>query len=154
MQIVRSIWVFKELVDAACGEIGRWRRKGFITMMRQALVSVAAAAFVVLSGAGQADKGVLRRVRSGVMEVGMPPLWGVGATLLTAGPRAGTQCGGGTGAPTGHGKRLSLHTAVERQDWPNARGPCVCVSFEAVCVYRTKAKWPDVSNVWERDLVA
>lgn len=51
-----------------------------------------------------------------VMGVGVPPLRGVGATLLTAGPRAGTQCGGGTGAPTGHGKRLSLHTAAERQD--------------------------------------
>lgn len=56
-------------------------------MMRQALVSVAAAAFVVLSGAGQADKGALRSVRSGVMGVGVPPLKGVGATLLTAGPR-------------------------------------------------------------------
>lgn len=98
-------------------------------MMRQALVSVAAAAFVVLSGAGQADKGALRSVRSGVMGVGVPPLRGVGATLLTAGPGAGTQCDGGTGAPAGHGKRLSLHTAAERQDRPNARGPCVCVCF-------------------------
>lgn len=85
-------------------------------MMRRGLVSVAAAAFVVLSGAGQADKGVLRIVRSRVMGVGVPPLRGVGATLLTAGPRAGTQCGGGIGAPTGHGKRLSLHAAAERQD--------------------------------------
>lgn len=42
--------------------------------MRQALVSVAAAAFVVLSGAGQADKGTLRSVRNGVMGVGVPPL--------------------------------------------------------------------------------
>lgn len=85
-------------------------------MMRQALVSVAAAAFVVLSGVGQADKRALRSVRSGVMGVGVPPLRGVGATLLTAGPRAGTHCDGGTGAPTGHGKRLSLHIAAERQD--------------------------------------
>lgn len=76
-------------------------------MMRQALVSVAAAVFVVLSSAGQADKGALRSVQGRVM--------GVGATLLTAGPGAGTQCGCGTGAPTGHGKRLSLHTAAERQ---------------------------------------
>ncbi|CAB1418873.1 unnamed protein product, partial [Pleuronectes platessa] len=42
-------------------------------MMRQALVSVAAAAFVVLSGAGQADKGALRSVQSGVTGVGAPP---------------------------------------------------------------------------------
>lgn len=43
-------------------------------MMRQALVSVAAAAFVVLSGAGQADKGALRSVRSEVMGGrGAPP---------------------------------------------------------------------------------
>lgn len=70
----------------------------------------------MLSGAGQADKGSLRSVRSRVTGVGMPPLKGVGATLLTAGPRAGTQCGGGTGAHTGHGKRLSLYTAAERRD--------------------------------------
>ena len=84
-------------------------------MMGQALVSVAASVFVVLSGAGQADKGVLRSVRSGVMGVGVPPFRGVRSTLLTAAPRAGTQCGGGTGASTGHGKGLSLHTAAERQ---------------------------------------
>lgn len=83
-------------------------RKGFIVMMGQAPVSVAAAVFVVLSSVGQADKGALRSVQSGVM--------GVGATLLTAGPRAGTQCGCGTGAPTGHGKRLRPHTAAERQN--------------------------------------
>lgn len=88
-------------------------------MMRQTLVSVAAAAFVVLSGLGHADKGELRSVQSTVM--------GVGVTLLTAGLRAGTQCGGGTGAPTGHGKRLSLYATAKRQDCPNARG--LCVSF-------------------------
>lgn len=115
-QMLKNICIFKELLGAAREEIGRRRRKGFIATMRRALVSVAAAAFVVLSGAGQADKGALRSVRNGVTGVGVPPLRGVGATLLTAGPGAGTQCGGGTGAPTGHGKRLSLYTAAERQD--------------------------------------
>lgn len=84
------------------------------------MVSVAAAAFVVLSDAGQADKAALRSIRSRVTGVGVLPhrrhLGGVGATLLTAGPGARTQCGGGTGAPTGHGKRLSLHAAVESPD--------------------------------------
>lgn len=122
--------------------------------MRPAAVSVAVAAFVGLSDAGQADKAALRSIRSRVMGVGVPPpasaLGGVGATLLTAGPRARTQCGGGTGAPTGHGKRLSLHAAVERPDWPNARGLCVRLIRSVVCVYGTKAEWPGVSNVWER----
>lgn len=77
-------------------------------MMRQTLVSLAAAVFVALSSVGQADKGALRSVQRRVL--------GVGATLLTAGPRAGTQCGCGTGAPTGHGKRHCLHTAAERQN--------------------------------------
>lgn len=85
-------------------------------MMSRALVSVAAAAFVVLSGVGQADKGELRSIQSEVMRSGAPPLTGVGVILLTAGPRAGAQCGGGTGAPAGHGKRLRLHTTAERQD--------------------------------------
>lgn len=42
-------------------------------MMSQALVSVAAAAFVVLSGVGQADKGELRSIQSEVMRSGCPP---------------------------------------------------------------------------------
>ena len=99
---MRIIYVLKSFIMLRVGR----RRKGFITMMRQALVSLAAAAFVVLSGVGQAHKGVLRIVQIGVMGVGVPPLRGVGATLLTAGPRAGAQCDGGTGAHTGHGKRL------------------------------------------------
>lgn len=81
---------------------------------------------------------------------GRGTLGGVGATLLTAGPRARTQCGGGTGAPTGHGKRLSLHPVVERPDWPNARGLCVRLIRGVMCVYGTKTEWPGVSNVWER----
>lgn len=85
-------------------------------MTSQALVSVAAVAFVVISGVGQADKGELRSIQNKVMRVGVPPLGGAGVTLLTAGLRAGTQCGGGTGAPIGHGKRLSLHTGAKRQD--------------------------------------
>lgn len=132
--MLMCVHVFKELYSAACGTSSREWRKGFIPMMRLALVSVAAAVFVVLSAAVQANKGTLRSIWIGVMGVGVlsPPLLrGVGATLLTAGPRAGTQCGGGTGAPIGHGKRLSLHTAAERQDWPNARKQCVCV---CVCV--------------------
>lgn len=39
--------------------------EGFHPDDETALVSVAAAAFVVLSGAGQANKGALRSVRSG-----------------------------------------------------------------------------------------
>lgn len=39
---------------------------------RDALVSVAAAAFVVLSDAGQADKAALRSIRSRVTGVGVP----------------------------------------------------------------------------------
>lgn len=42
-------------------------------MMRQALVSVAAVAFVLLSIAGQADKAALKSVQSKVMGVGVPP---------------------------------------------------------------------------------
>lgn len=80
------------------------------------MVSVAAAAFVMISGVGQPDKGELRSVQCRVMRVGVPPFRGAEVTLLTAGPRAGTQCGSGTGAPIGHGKRLSLHTTAERQD--------------------------------------
>ena len=87
-------------------------------MTRQALVSMAAAVFVVLSSVGQTDKGELRSNQNRMMRVGVGvfPLRGAGMTLLTAGPRAGTQCGSGTGASIGHGKRLSLHTAAERRD--------------------------------------
>lgn len=85
-------------------------------MTMQALVSVAAALFVVLSDAGQADKGKLRSIPIRVVRVGVSPLRGAWVTLLTAGPGAGTQCGSGTGAHTGHGKRLRLHTTAERPD--------------------------------------
>lgn len=47
-------------------------------MMKQVLVSVAAAAFVVLSGVGQADKGTLKRVQSRVTGVSVPPVQGSG----------------------------------------------------------------------------
>lgn len=85
-------------------------------MTKQALVSVAAALFVVLSDVGQADKRELRSIQIRVVRVGVSPLREARVTLLTAGPRAGTQCGSGTGAHTGHGKRLRLHTTAERQD--------------------------------------
>lgn len=57
------------------------------------------------------------------------PCTGVGATLLTAGPRAETLCCGGTGAPAGHGKRLNLHTAAETQDRSNSVCSSICVCF-------------------------
>lgn len=69
-------------------------RRVFVTTARPAVVSVAAAAFVVLSDAGQADKAALRSIRNRVTGVGGTPpppptpiLGGVGATLLTAWPR-------------------------------------------------------------------
>lgn len=115
------------------------------------------AAFVGLSDAGQADKAALRSIRSRVMGVGVPPpasaLGGVGATLLTAGPGARTQCGGGTGAPTGHGKRLSLHAAVERRTDPTPED-CVCDSFEALCVFMGQRRNDPVLATCGRDLVA
>lgn len=101
-------------------------------MMRQAPVSVAAAAFVVLSGAGQADKGALRSVQSRVM--------GVGATLLTAGPRAGTQCGCGTGAPQGMGRDLACIQPQKDKTDPTPEDRASLFYFRlCVCAYRTKA---------------
>lgn len=91
----------------------------FHNVTRQALVSVAAVVFVVPSsvGTGRQRRAKERPEHGGEGQV-VPtsPPEGAGVTLLTAGPRAETQCGSGTGAPIGHGKGLSLHTTAERQD--------------------------------------
>lgn len=106
-------------------------------------VSVAAAAFVALSGAGQADKRLLRSVRGGVTGVGMPPHRhpkGVGATLLTAEPRGRDSVWRWhRGHTQGMGRDLACVLPQKDQTDPTlALRVCVrarvCVPFEALCV--------------------
>lgn len=115
---------------------------------RAPAVSVAAAAFVALSGAGQADKRLLRSVRSRVTGVGMPPhrhQKGVGATLLTAEPRGRDSVWRWhRGHTQGMGRDLACMLPQKDQTDPTLalRSVCVCVClcahvcvpFEAPCV--------------------